>query len=60
MFLPCEVGPFSSDLPVLVTHVIQLRINPLINPPGRLLTVNVWDMICIWARYGEIINPLRR
>jgi hypothetical protein len=60
MFLLCEVGPFSSALPVLVTHVIQLRINPLINPPGRLLTVNVWDVICIWARYGEIINPLRR
>jgi hypothetical protein len=59
MFLPCEVGLFSSALPVLVAHVIQLRINPLVNPPGRLLTVNVWDVICIWARYGEIISPLR-
>jgi hypothetical protein len=62
IFLSCEVGTFSSALPVLVTHVIQLRINPLINPPDRLLTVNIWDVICIWAwaRYGEIINPLRR
>jgi hypothetical protein len=60
MFLPCEIGPFINALPVLVAHVIQLRINPLVNPPGRLLTVNVWDVICIWVRYGEIINPLRR
>jgi hypothetical protein len=60
MFLPCGVGPFSDASPVLVTHVIQFRINPLINPPDRLLTVNVWDVICIWARYGDIINPLRR
>jgi hypothetical protein len=21
--------------------------------------LNVWDVICIWVRYGEIINPLR-
>jgi hypothetical protein len=41
IFLLCEVGPFNSVSPVLVTHIIQLRINPLINPPGRLLTVNV-------------------
>jgi hypothetical protein len=60
MFLPCEVGPYSSALRVLIIYVIQLRINPLINLPGRLLTVNVWDVICIWGRYGEIINPLRR
>jgi hypothetical protein len=60
MFLLCEVDPFSSILPVLVTHVIQLQINPLINSSGRLLTVNVWDVICIWVRYGEIISPLRR
>jgi hypothetical protein len=60
MFLPSEVGPFNSDLSVLETHVIQLRIKPLVNPPGRLLTVNVWDVICIWARYEKIINPLRR
>jgi hypothetical protein len=60
IFLSCEVGTFSSALSVLVTHVIQLQINPLINPPDRLLTVNIWDVICIWARYGEIINPLRR
>jgi hypothetical protein len=60
MFLPCEVGSFSSALQVLVTHIIQLRINPLVNPSGRLLTVNVWDVICIWARYGEIISALRR
>jgi hypothetical protein len=60
MFLSYEVGPFSSVSSVLVTHVIQLWINPLINPPGRLMTMNVWDMICIWARYGDIINPLRR
>jgi hypothetical protein len=60
MFLPCEVGPFSSALSVLVTHVIQLRINPLVNPSGRLLTLNVRDVICIWARYGEIISSLRR
>jgi hypothetical protein len=60
MFLPYEVGPFSSALSVLVTHVIQIRINPLVNPPCRLLTVNVWDVICIWVMYGEIISPLRR
>jgi hypothetical protein len=60
MFLPCEVGLFSSALSVLVTHVIQLRINPLVNPSGRVLTGNVWDVICIWIRYGEIINLLRR
>jgi hypothetical protein len=41
MFVLCEVDPFSSTLPVLVTHVIQLRINPIVNPMGRLLTVNV-------------------
>jgi hypothetical protein len=60
VFLPCEVGPFSSASAVLITHVIKLQINPLINPLGRLLTVNVWDVICIWARYRDIINPLRR
>jgi hypothetical protein len=49
MFLPCEVGLFSSALPVLVTYIIQLRIKPLINPRE--------DVICIWARYGETINP---
>jgi hypothetical protein len=31
VFLPCEVGPFGSASPVLVTHGIKLRINPLIN-----------------------------
>jgi hypothetical protein len=60
MFLSCEVDPFSSASPVLITRVIQLRINPLINPPGRLLTVNAWDVICIWVRYGDIIKPLKR
>jgi hypothetical protein len=60
MFMPCEVYPFSNTLTVLITHVIQLRINPLVNPSDRLLTVNIWDVICIWVRYGEIINPLRR
>jgi hypothetical protein len=58
MFVPCKVDPFSSVL--LVILVIQLRINPFINSPGMLLTVNVCDVICIWDRYGEIINPLRR
>jgi hypothetical protein len=47
VFLSCEVYPFSSTSPVLITHIIKLRINTLINPPGRLLTVNVWDVICI-------------
>jgi hypothetical protein len=60
VFLPWEIDPFSSASSVLVTHVIKLRINPLINPPGRLLTVNVWDVICIWAKDRGIINPLRR
>jgi hypothetical protein len=60
VFLPCEAGPFSSALPVLITHVIKLQLNPLINPPGRQLTLNVWDVICIWARDRDIINPLRR
>jgi hypothetical protein len=41
VFLPCEAGPFSSALPVLITHVIKLQLNPLINPPGRQLTLNV-------------------
>jgi hypothetical protein len=41
MFLLCEIGPLSSALPVLVTHVIQLRINSFVNPPDRCLTVNV-------------------
>jgi hypothetical protein len=60
VFLPCEVGPFSSDLPVLVTHVIKFGLNPLINPPSSLLTLNVWDMIFIWASDRDIINPVRR
>jgi hypothetical protein len=60
VFLPCEVGPFINVLPVLVTHVIKLWINRLINPPSRLLTLTVWDVICIWARDRDIINPLRR
>jgi hypothetical protein len=60
IFLSCEVGTFSSALSVLVTHVIQLWINPLVNPPASLLTMNVWDVICISVRYEEIINPLRR
>jgi hypothetical protein len=60
MFLPCEISLFTSTLSVLVTHVIQLWINPFVNPLGRLLTVNIWDVICIWARYGEIISLLRR
>jgi hypothetical protein len=58
VFLSCEVGLFSK---VSLTHVIKLRIfDPLINPPSRLLTVNVCDAICIWARYRDTINPLRR
>jgi hypothetical protein len=60
VFLLCEVGPFSSALPVLVTHVIKFRLNPLINPPGSLLTLNVWDVIFIWASDRDIINPVRR
>jgi hypothetical protein len=31
MFLPCEIGLFSSILAVLITHVIQIWINPLVN-----------------------------
>jgi hypothetical protein len=41
VFLPCEVGPFSSALTVLITHVIKFGLNLLINPPGSLLTLNV-------------------
>jgi hypothetical protein len=59
MFLPREVGPFSSALSVLVTHVIKFGLNPLINPPGSLLTLNVWDVIFIWASDRDIINPMR-
>jgi hypothetical protein len=60
VFLPCEVGPFSSVSPVLVTHGIKFKLNLLINPSGSLLTLNVWDMIFIWASDRDIINPLRR
>jgi hypothetical protein len=60
MLLPCEVGPFSSALPILVTHVIKFGLNPLINSSGSLLTLNVWDVIFIWASDRDIINPLRR
>jgi hypothetical protein len=60
MFLPYEVDLFSSALPVLVTHVIKFVLNPLINPPGSLLTLNVWDVIFIWVSDRDIINPLRR
>jgi hypothetical protein len=60
VFVPYEVGPFSNALSVLITHVIKLWINPLINPPGRLLIVNVGDVMCIWVRDKDIINPLRR
>jgi hypothetical protein len=60
VFLPCEVGPFSSVLSVLVTHVIKFGLNPLIYPPGSLLTLNVQDVIFIWASDRDIINPLRR
>jgi hypothetical protein len=60
VFLPCEVGPFSSALPVLVIHVIKFGLNPLINPPSSLLTLNVWDVIFIWASDRDIINPVRR
>jgi hypothetical protein len=60
VFLLCEVGLFSIVSTVLVTHVIKLWINQLINPPSRLLIVNVWDVICIWVRDIYIINPLRR
>jgi hypothetical protein len=59
VFLPCEVGPFSSALPVLVTHVIKFGLNPLINPLGSLLTLNVWNVIFIWASDRDIINPVR-
>jgi hypothetical protein len=41
MFLPYKVDSFSSVLPVLLTHVIQFQINTLVNPPVRLLIVNV-------------------
>jgi hypothetical protein len=60
VFLPCEVGTLSSTSPVLVTHVIKLWINPLINQSGRLLAVNVCDVICIQVKDRDIINPLRR
>jgi hypothetical protein len=60
VFRPCEVGPFSRVLSVLVTHVIKFGLNPLINPSGSLLTLNVWDIIFIWASDRDIINPLRR
>jgi hypothetical protein len=60
VFLPCEVGPFSNVLPVLITHVTKFRLNPLINPPGSLLTLNVWDVIFIWASDRDIINLVRR
>jgi hypothetical protein len=60
VFLPCEVSPFSSALSVLVTRVIIFGLNPLINPPGSLLTLNIWDVIFIWASDRDIINPLRR
>jgi hypothetical protein len=60
VFLPCEVGSFSSVLPVLVTHVIKFGLNPLINPSGSLMTLNVWDVIFIWASDRDIINPVRR
>jgi hypothetical protein len=60
VFLPCEVGPFSSALPVLVIHVIKFGLNLLINPPGSLLTLNVWDVIFILASDRDIINSVRR
>jgi hypothetical protein len=60
VFLPCEIDPFINVSPVLVTHVIKLWINSFINPPDRMLTVNVWNVICIWVRDRDIINPLRR
>jgi hypothetical protein len=60
VFLPCEVGSFSSALPVLVTHVIKFGLNPLINPPGSLLTLNVWAVIFIWTSDRDIINLVRR
>jgi hypothetical protein len=60
IFLPCEVGLFNSVLSVLITYVIKFGLNPLINPPGSLLTLNVWGMIFIWASDMDIINPLRR
>jgi hypothetical protein len=60
VFLSCEVGPFSSALSVLVTHDIKFGLNPLINPSGSLLILNVWDVIFIWASDRDIINPVRR
>jgi hypothetical protein len=60
VFLPCEVGPFSSVLPALLTHIIKFGLNPLINSPGSLLTLNVWDVIFIWASDRDIINLVRR
>jgi hypothetical protein len=59
VFLPCEVGLFNSALSVLVTHVIKFGLNPLINPPGSLMTLNVWDVIFIWASGRDITNPVR-
>jgi hypothetical protein len=41
VFMPCEVGPFSSALSVMVIHAIKFRLNPLINSLGSLLTLNV-------------------
>jgi hypothetical protein len=60
IFLPCEACSFCSASPVLITHVIKFWINSLINPPGRRLTLNVCDVICIWVRDRDIINPIRR
>jgi hypothetical protein len=60
VFLPCEVGLFSSALPVLVIYVIKFGLNPHINSPGSLLTLNVWDVIFIWASDKDIINLERR
>jgi hypothetical protein len=59
VFLPCEVGPFSNVLSVLITHVTKFRLNLLINPPGSLLTLNVWDVIFIWASDRDIINLVK-
>jgi hypothetical protein len=53
VFLPCEVSPFSNVLSVLITHVIKFGLNPLINSPGSLLTLNVCDVIFIWANNME-------
>jgi hypothetical protein len=56
VFLPCEVSQFGSVLPVLIIHVIKFRLNRLINSPGSLLTLNVWNVIFIWASDRGIIR----